>query len=102
MNTSNSDEQVMPPAWLLIWTIYVVKFVMIFVIFWSAHSFEPAVLVAATTWFWLGPAIAIAAGPAAFRMRLRRVRKRRARLMEAEWVVADEDRVPDQAVVRRR
>lgn len=102
MNTTNPEEQVMPPAWLLIWTIYVVKFVMIFAIFWSAHSFEPTVLVAATTWFWLGPAIAIAAGPAAFKVRLRRVRKRRARLVEAEWTVGDEGLKSDLALIKRR
>jgi hypothetical protein len=60
------EERVMPSAWLLVWTIYMVKFVMIFAIFWSAHSFQPMALVAATTWFWLGPALAIAASPPRF------------------------------------
>jgi hypothetical protein len=81
------NDDVLPSAWLLVWTIYVVKFVMIFIIFWSSRSFEPAALVAATTWGWLGPALAIAASPAAFRMRLRKVRRRRAALLRSEWIV---------------
>ncbi len=89
MNERRNDEDILPSAWLLVWTIYMVKFVMIFIIFWSAQSFEPAVLVAITTWAWLGPAIAIAASPAAFRMRLRRVRRRRAALVRSEWMVDD-------------
>lgn len=87
MKERRNGEEVPPSAWLLIWTIYMVKFVMIFVIFWSARSFQPTVLVAATTWAWLGPAVAIAASPAAFRMRLRRARRRRAALIRSEWNV---------------
>jgi hypothetical protein len=79
----------MPSAWLLVWTIYMVKFVMIFAIFWSAHSFQPTALVAATTWFWLGPALAIAASPAAFRYRLYRIRRRRSDLLRSEWMLGD-------------
>ncbi len=94
MNTTSDDERVMPSAWLLVWTIYMVKMVMIFAIFWSAHSFEPTVLVAATTWFWLGPAIAIAASPAAFKMRLYKMKRRRAQLLRAEWMIAEDEPVP--------
>ena len=84
----------MPGVWLMVWTIYLVKLVMIFAIFWSANSFEPTVLVAATTWFWLGPAIAIGASPAAFRLRLRRIRKRRTALIASEWMTTEPDQIP--------
>lgn len=94
MNNHHDDERVMPSAWLLVWTIYMVKFVMIFAIFWSAHSFEPTALVAATTWFWLGPAIVLAASPAALKVRLHRMRRRRAALLRSEWMIADEDPLP--------
>lgn len=87
MANADDREEVTPSAWVLVWTIYMVKFVMVFAIFWSAHSFEPAALIAATTWIWLGPAIAIAASPAAFRYRLYRVRRRKARLLQSEWLV---------------
>jgi hypothetical protein len=88
MSSNDQREEVTPSAWVLVWTIYMVKFVMIFAIFWSAHSFEPAALVAATTWFWLGPAIAIAASPAAFKIRLYRMRRKRHQLLQAEWMIA--------------
>jgi hypothetical protein len=89
MRNSASDEDVTPSAWVLIWTIYMVKFVMIFAIFWSAHSFEPMALVAATTWLWLGPAIFVAASPAAFKFRLYRIRRRREQLVRSEWIVVE-------------
>lgn len=75
----------MRSALYLLWTIYIVKLLMITIIFWAANSFEPTVIVAATTWFWLGPALFIAASPAAFRLRLIRLRRRRQALIAAEW-----------------
>lgn len=94
MNATDRHENVTPSAWVLIWTIYMVKFMMIFALFWSAHSFEPAALVAATTWFWLGPAIVVAASPAAFKYRLYRVRRRRSRLVESEWMMKETGPAP--------
>ncbi len=80
-----SRDQVMPMAWLLVWTIYCVKLAMMLAIFWATGSLEPMALVTITTWFWLGPALAIAASPAAFKVRLRKVRRRRAALIASEW-----------------
>jgi hypothetical protein len=92
---SDNPEAIMPGAWVLVWTIYIVKLVMIFAIFWAAHSFQPTVLVAMTTWIWVGPALAIAAGPAAFKIRLRRIRRKRAALIAAEWLEVTEEAVAD-------
>lgn len=80
-------ERVMPTAWLLVWTIYCVKLAMILAVFWATGTLEPVAMVTITTWFWLGPALAIAAGPAALRVRLLRLRRRRAALIASEWSV---------------
>lgn len=84
---AREPERVMPTAWLLVWTIYCVKLAMMLAIFWATGTLEPTAMVAITTWFWLGPALAIAASPAAFRVRLMRVRRRRAALLAGEWEV---------------
>ncbi len=78
-------EHVMPTAWVLIWTIYCVKLAMMLAVFWATGTLEPMAMVTITTWFWLGPALAIAASPAAFRVRLLKVRRRRAELIASEW-----------------
>jgi hypothetical protein len=72
-------------AWTLVWTLYVTKLVTVVLVLWAAHSYEAAILLSATTWFWLGPALALGIGPLLFRYRLRRVRARRAALRRAEW-----------------
>ena len=77
----------MPAAWPLVWTIYCVKLAMMLAVFWATGTLEPTAMVAISTWFWLGPALAIAASPAAFRIRLMKLRRRRAALIAAEWSV---------------
>jgi membrane protein YdbS with pleckstrin-like domain len=72
-------------AWTLIWVLYVTKILTIVLVVWAAHSYEAAVLVAVTTWIWLGPLIALTAAPLLFRYRLHRVRAGRAALLQAEW-----------------
>jgi len=74
-------------AWTLVWTLYVTKLVTVVLVVLAARSYNAAVLLSATTWFWLGPAIALGVGPLLFRYRLRRVRARRDALRRAEWLV---------------
>ena len=84
-------------AWAFIWVLFAFKMATVFMIYWAARDYEAAVLLTATTWFWLGiPAFACAA-PLAFRYRLVRVRARRERLRRAEWLLE-----ADTAPVRRR
>ncbi len=80
-------ERIMPTAWLLIWTIYCVKLAMMLAIFWAAGTLDPMAVVTISTWFWLGPALAIVASPAALKVRLLRMRRRRAALIASEWSV---------------
>jgi membrane protein YdbS with pleckstrin-like domain len=79
------DEGTSAGAWALIWTLYVTKMVTVALVVWAAHSYDAAVLVAVTTWIWLGPLIALTAAPLLFRYRLHRVRARRSLLLQAEW-----------------
>lgn len=59
---------------------------MIAVVFIIAWSREAGTYAAAAGWPWLIPGIIGLAGPVAFRWRLMRVRARRARLIESEWM----------------
>lgn len=77
-------------VWLLVGTIAAAKLVTIVVILWASRSTEAGALVAATTWPWLLPVAALVGGPLLFRLRLRRVRAKRARLLRAEWLLPDE------------
>ena len=73
-------------AWTLVWTLYVTKLVTVVLVLLAARSYDAALLLSATTWFWLGPALALGIGPLLFRLRLRRVRARRDDLRRAEWM----------------
>lgn len=69
-------------------TLFVFKVVTIGAIFWAAGgSSEAGVILAGTSWFWLSFPIIVGAGPAIFFLRKRRVRRKRAQLLRAEWVV---------------
>ena len=76
-------------AWTLIGVLYITKLITVVLVVWAAHSYETAVLVTVTTWYWLGPLVALGAAPIAFRYRLRKVRARRASLFEQEWSLAE-------------
>ena len=81
-------------AWAFIWILFVFKMATVFMIWWAAQDYEAAILLTATTWFWLGiPAFACAA-PFLFRYRLLKVRARRERLRRAEWMLDEPKRRP--------
>lgn len=67
--------------------LFVFHMAMIAVVFIVAWSPEASVYAAAVGWPWLIPGIIGLAGPLAFRWRLRRVRARRARLIQSEWMM---------------
>ena len=46
-------------AWTLVWVIYAAKLATIVLVVWAEHSYRSAVFVTITTWFWLGPLLAI-------------------------------------------
>src|SRR4051812_3255676 len=86
---AREDEGSSFGAWTLVWVLYITKVITVVLVVWAAHSYDTAVLVTVTTWFWLGPLVALTAAPLMFRWRLRRVRARRGALIEREWNTAD-------------
>jgi hypothetical protein len=74
--------------WPFIWILFGFKVVMLLCIVWFAtRSREDVSILAATHWFFmLIPMIAVM-GPLAYQWRVRKVRRRRARLQASEWMV---------------
>jgi hypothetical protein len=82
-------EDVTSP-WPFIWTLFGFKLVTAALTWWFAvRSTETNAILASTHWFWLGvPALAIS-GPLVYQWRVRRVRRKRAQLQAAEWMVPE-------------
>jgi hypothetical protein len=80
-----SDEGTSFGAWTLVSVLYITKVITVVLVIWAAHAYDTAVLVTVTTWYWLGPLLALGAAPLAYRVRLRRVRARRQLLIASEW-----------------
>lgn len=75
-------------VWAFVWTLFIFKIATVAVIFWAAEgSGEAGLLITATTWFWVGIPIFAIAGPIVYFVRRRRVRRKRAELQRAEWLV---------------
>jgi hypothetical protein len=83
-------------AWTLVWCLYLTKLATIVIVVWMQHSYDAAVFVTITTWFWFGPLLALGASPLLFHYRLRRIRRRRTALLRAEWTVSHERPGPSQ------
>jgi hypothetical protein len=80
-----------PSAWLLVWTIVVLKLITLVVTVAVARSWDAGAIVALTSWLWVLVVAVLVAGPLLFRLRLRRVRARRAELLRGEWLVDEPD-----------
>jgi len=79
------EEDEKATAWAFIWTLFGFKMASVIVLLYWIGPGEFAFIVGATTWPWLViPGIALA-GPIGYRLRLRRVRKRREELRRAEF-----------------
>jgi len=75
-------------VWVFVWTLFVFKVATIGAILWaSGGTGEAGLLLAATSWLWVGIPIFAVAGPVAFFVRRRRVRRRRRELQRAEWML---------------
>ena len=81
------DRQESSSAWAFLWILLAFKLATVVMIFWADISAETSVLLSATTWYWSIIPILATAGPIVYRVRLRRVRRRRAQLQRAEWLV---------------
>lgn len=75
--------------WAFFWTLFAFKLASVGVLFYWIGFGEFGFLISATTWPWLViPGVAIA-GPVAYRLRLRRVRRCREALRRAEFAMTD-------------
>lgn len=77
--------------WPFLWILFWFKAITISATYYFAtrSSADISILIA-THWFWLGLPIAAMAGPVVFRWRLMKVRRKRATLHAAEWMVDSE------------
>lgn len=74
--------------WPFIWILFGFKLATALIIWWFAAGSEGRYsILAGTHWFWLAIPIAAMSGPAVYQWRVRRVRRKRARLVAAEWMV---------------
>lgn len=75
-------------VWAFVWTLFAFKIATVVATFWAAAgSMQAAVVLMATNWiFLIVPTVAIW-GPVAFHYRKRQVRRRRAALLRAEWML---------------
>ena|SRR5688500_11299399 len=80
-----------PGAWALVWTIVVLKLITLVVTVAVARSWDAGAVVALTSWLWVVVVALLVAGPLLVRLRLRRVRSRRAQLLRAEWLLDESD-----------
>ncbi len=74
-------------VWGFIWTLFAFKMATVALIVWAAKDRESIALVLSTTWFWLFIPAAAISGPILYRVRLRRLRRRRQALRRAEWLL---------------
>jgi hypothetical protein len=75
-------------VWGFLWILFVFKFVTIGIIWYvAAGSGESLSMIAATTWYWMIIPIAALSGPLLYRRRMMQMRKRRERLLAAEFAV---------------
>ena len=82
------DEHV--TVWVFIWTLVAFKVVTIAAILWaSGWSGEAQVLMWATSWIWLGIPIFALTPPTLFLYRRWKVRRKRAALRKAEWMLEE-------------
>ena len=76
-------------VWGFVWVLFGFKIATVVAIFAAARSEEAAVLLAATTWYFLPIPVVAVAGTLLFRYRLHKVRRRREQLRRAEWLLDD-------------
>src|SRR5918995_2058111 len=90
-------------VWGFIWTLFAFKMATVALIVWAAKDRESIALVLSTSWFWLFIPAAAISGPILYRIRLRRLRRRRQALRRAEWLLDEPGQLDavDNVAVRR-
>ena len=86
--TPQQDEDELIGLWPFVWTLFAFKFVTALIIWWFAAGSEGTYsILVGTHWFWMIIPILAMSGSVAYQIRVRRVRRKRARLQAAEWMV---------------
>jgi hypothetical protein len=90
-------------VWGFIWTLFAFKMATVALIVWAAKDRESIALVLSTSWFWLFIPAAAISGPILYRIRLRRLRRRRQALRRAEWLLDEPGQLDavDNVAIRR-
>lgn len=88
--SSEPDHDGGAAVWAFLWVLFAFKMATVALIFWQLRTWESNLVLGATTWYWFPVAGALAAAPVAYHLRVRRVRRRRAALLRAEWMVGSE------------
>lgn len=75
-------------VWVFVWTLFVFKMLTLGAIIWAASgSSESLAVVIGTNWYYAIFPVLVIVGPVAYHIRVRRVRRRRAAMIRAEWML---------------
>ena len=85
LTTEDPDEDDASP-WPMVWAIVIAKIATLVVIVIYAWGGEATALIGATMLPWIVVAVALLSAPVAWQVRMRRVRRRRKALLDAEWM----------------
>lgn len=88
LTTEDPDEDDASP-WPMVWAIVIAKIATLVVILIYAWGGEATALIGATMLPWVVVAMALLSAPVAWQLRLRRARRRRKALLDAEWMGQD-------------
>lgn len=91
LTTEESDGEDDSP-WPMVWAIVIAKIATLVVILVYAWGGEATALIGATMLPWVVVAFALLSAPVAWQVRLRRARRHRRALLEAEWMGQEPDR----------
>jgi hypothetical protein len=83
------DREESVSAWGFIWVLFAFKIVTVVLIFWNDITYKAGAVRGATTWYFAIVPLFAFGGPILYRWRLYRIRRRRAHLRRAEWVLSD-------------
>lgn len=99
LTTEDPAEEDASP-WPLVWAIVVAKIATLIVILVYAWGGEATALIGATMLPWLVVGMALLAAPVGWQIRLRRARRRRRALLDAEWMGETADRDASESINR--
>jgi hypothetical protein len=75
-------------VWAFVWTLFFFKIATIIATFWAAAgSLDAAIILMATNWIWIVFPMFTIWGPITYQYRKRRARRRRERMVRAEWML---------------